>query len=247
MTIDPRRFVPGWHWTAEDIEVLREHYLLDGWETVAARLGRSRSAVFKKAQCLGLVRERRWTEKEDAEVKQMLADGIGIATIAGRLGRTESGVFHRARRIGFPTGRPADFEYLYPAAERTGFAPQTLIKIMRAAKMPIRVAQSEPKKRYWPARYRRHIVDPIDVDEAVEKWLNTETVGAAERRHGLKYGTLNHALRRAGHKHPPGHRPGQHWRVKSDFVDRFVEEHKLGTRRRGYQGIRPGRQERRAA
>lgn len=55
-------------WTADEVEVLEEHYRKhgakwDGWDGLLPR--RSQNAINKKASALGIVHERYWTPEED--------------------------------------------------------------------------------------------------------------------------------------------------------------------------------------
>lgn len=59
-------------WTAEEVEVLKEHYRKHGakwggWDELLP--SRSRNAINKKASALGIVHERYWTPEEDSVLR----------------------------------------------------------------------------------------------------------------------------------------------------------------------------------
>ena len=73
---------------------------------------------------------------------------------------------------------------------------------------------------------RRHshtCVDPFDVDEAIQRWLATETVSEAARRRGVSATSLANWLRDAGVIGAPAGRRALH-RVPSEDIDRVIRE-----------------------
>src|SRR5690606_27835463 len=75
-----------------------------------------------------------------------------------------------------------------------------------------------------------HIVEPADVDAAVEAWCATETLQEAARRHGYEASVLRLLIekaRAAGDTRvpsPPRKRRGR-WRVNSELVDELFAEY----------------------
>lgn len=89
-------------WTAEDDALIRELYPTHPAYEVAARLGRSTDAVWKRVPVLGL--EKRhvpdpWTEDELADLRRSYATQ-SAPVIAARLGRTASAVRQQAAVLG---------------------------------------------------------------------------------------------------------------------------------------------------
>lgn len=70
--------------------------------------------------------------------------------------------------------------------------------------------------------YHRKIVDSFEVDQAVEKWLETETVKEASRRVGIRADRLRYLLSTSDVKVPrrPEHR--RQWRIPMATIDKAV-------------------------
>lgn len=76
-------------------------------EEIAARLGRSGSAVTARIARLGVAENlrRTFSEAEDRTIRQARAAGETYAAIARKLGRSEGAVKDRARRLGLAARR----------------------------------------------------------------------------------------------------------------------------------------------
>jgi hypothetical protein len=208
-------------WTPAEDAVLREHYRTDPRKAEALLPHRTRDAVAMRALRNGWARPRRWTERETATLQGNWGT-MKLGAIAKLLGRTVTAVWLRARKLGLGVGCPVGFEYVDSAAKRTGYDHAQLRIILRTAGVRISTAESlgtAPRRRY---------VDPFDVDAAVAKWLESETVESGARRHNVAGHNLRNWLRAAaasGVKMPrePG-RFNARWRVPSKTIDRVVTE-----------------------
>lgn len=109
---------------------------------------------------------------------------------------------------------PVGAEFLSDAAERTGYKPEQIAKIIAWHGAEVRRwGNGRRRARPWALR--------ADVDAAVAAWLDTETVQAAAQRRGIPPTTLRDWLAAAGHKRPARH---QHWRLPSATIDAVVAE-----------------------
>ncbi len=99
---------PGRPYLAHEDEAIRTCLAArDNLVTLAVRLGRSPDAVRLRAQHLGVHRprpRRRWTDWEDALLRDGYTTALGCAEIAGQLPhRTAGSVAARARKLGLAT------------------------------------------------------------------------------------------------------------------------------------------------
>ncbi len=212
-------------WTPAEDEALRAAYSSGGIRAACAALPkRGEHAIYHRANRLGLSRRRRWTADELERLRAQW--GLeSLDAIARALGRTRLTVYWQAQRLGLPLGCDEDHEYLSAAAARCGYDTIQLRRILKWAGVPVLSAYSRKR------RGRTHLVDPYEVDDAVARWLRTETVEAAARRVGTTGCVLLKWLRKAGvePQRAPGWKPGtrenkRHMRVESAEVDRVIRE-----------------------
>jgi len=161
---------------------------------------------------------RQWTRGEDARLRLLWDGDSTVAQIALKLKRPVTSVYWRAQHLCLPLGVPEGREYLTTAAARAGFTVTQLRMILAWADVSIRRTLSRPTRR---ARGYHH-VDPIDVDDAVVRWLATETLHAAATRHTLCDQTVADLLAARGITRPAALRGRLHWRVESHIVDEVV-------------------------
>lgn len=204
----------GTPWTEAEIVLLRESYASGGINAAKVALPhRSACSIFHRAhKLLGAARRRHWT-KHDLERLEFLWDAShSLPWIAKQLGRTLKTTYQRAQELGLPLGCPRGYEYLTNAGIRTGYTTGQLRHILRWAGCPIHPALSRTVR----GRKRSHVVDPQDVDDALERWHATETCETAARRRGRCGETLKRRLQHLGVFAPGGKR---HLRVTEDQVD----------------------------
>lgn len=182
-------------WTTAEDECLRDAYSAGGIALARRALpDRSDVSLYKRARRLGLSRRRRWTHADDEALRDLWDLGLRLSAISKQLNRTKATIYWRAQKLGLPLGCPDGFEHLTAAADRVGYSPCTLRRIMRWAGKKVRAALSRPTGGHW----RRQIVDPVDVDEAVAAWLRTETANSAAKRLGISGDRLRARLRKVG-------------------------------------------------
>lgn len=204
-------------WTPIENETLRARYVSDGPANLAASLGRSWSSITKRAARLGIHRRARWTAAEDATLRMLWGD-VGVRAVARRLKRTPLTVYWRAQKLGLSLGVPRGLEYVSHAAARTGFPLASLWMILRWAGVSAPVAMSRPAKR----PRHTHVVDPFDVDDAIAKWLATETLAAGAERVGVAAETLERWLRASGLAVPEKPLGKRRWRIPTETIDAAV-------------------------
>lgn len=218
-------------WTTAENQMVRDLYTELGPDELARRLNRTTTAVEKKAGSLGVKRRRRWTPQDDRQLRELWGTA-STETVARAMRRTPATTYWRARKLGLATGATFGREYLSAAAERAGFATASLKRVMRYADQPLHRTASRPTG----ARRHYHAVEPADVDDAVQAWLESEDVYPAAKRHGICGETLQRWLREArasGFDVPPEPKRHKHrWRVPSATIDAVVQW------RRGFESLR---------
>lgn len=228
-------------WTEAELAVLRARFVEEGPDALLSALpGRSREAIGNRAHKLGLYWGR-WTPDDDRKLQSDWGF-ISMEHIARGLGRTKRAIYDRAHKLGLERGIPEEMESLTAAAARTGYAlpefrwilayagvrPQEPMSI-REHRNVRRARQSEKRRARGEGGTRarklfhRQCVDPLEVDEAVAKWMTTEKVGSAARVRGICAATLRDILRRAGYPMPS--RYGT-WRLPSADIDKAIESHR---------------------
>jgi hypothetical protein len=206
----------GWRpWSPAEDARLRAALAVGDAKSASAVLGRSLAAVFHRMRRLGIKKRRRWTRADESTL--LLMWGKPIGRIAKELDRTVITVYWRAQKLGLGLGCPNGYEYLSEAARRCGYCTGQLRRILSYARVPLRRAMTRRD-----STRDTHIVEPELVDRAVAKWLETEPLEAAARRHGMRGEQLERILRASGTALPP--KPGRkrHWRVPSVKVDMAV-------------------------
>jgi hypothetical protein len=194
-------------WTADELATLSRAYARGGYKAALAELpGRTSTSIMHKAERLGVLRRRRWTAANDAELRDLWGDGLSLPRVAKALGRTEATTYWRAQKLGLTGKLPPDHESLSAAAVRTGYGTGQLRAILRWAGFPVKRAFSRPTR----SRKHFHIVDSLDVDEALARWHATEPLTPAARRLGVGVDALRKRLAAAGVV-SPGHK--RHLRV----------------------------------
>lgn len=204
-------------WTPAEDAVLRVRYEREGAAAMAQALGRTLGSVHHRTRALGLYTHRRWTAKDDAQL-EMLWGETSLAWLARKIGRTVFATYKRAQDIGLPLGLPDGDEYITTAISRTGYHGGPLRRILKWAGVDIRLAMSRP----CGARRHFHIVDADEVNDAIARWLKTETLQGAARRHGIDRNTLAGWLEASGLPLPPKPDGKRHWRIPSDTIDAAV-------------------------
>jgi hypothetical protein len=206
-------------WTPERDAVVRARYFTDGAAPIAADLGVTVAAVFHRASRLGLLKSRPWTEGDDKAMRELWGE-MNLRALAKHIGRTQAAVYTRGQILGLTSKVPQGFEYLTSAAVRTGYGTGQLRKILAWAGVSIGRAVGRPRKQ---RKTRRHfgIVVPYDVDQAIVRWLESESLNAAALARGVTGETLARrlALVEGVPPKPPGKR---RWRIPTALIDRAL-------------------------
>lgn len=214
MTVDP-----------DTADFLREHYPTQGAAWCAERLGLTWRQVIRRAKALKLRQNQPWTEADDNRLRYVWG-AQSVEAIAKLLGRTPKATYQRAKVLGLGLGCPHGYVYLGHLADEVGFSRETTRAILRWAGVKLRQGPKNPSstvrgKGPGP-RYVTWIVDRSAGVEAVERFLEHETLNAAAERCGLSAETLARWLvedGRSGTK-PKGKR---RWYVSREVVDEVVQ------------------------
>ena len=170
----------GVAWSKAEEAVLREKYGRVHAKTIGKELGRSTHAVMHRASHIGLQSRRRWTD-EDKRTLRALWGERSLGQIAKELRRTVKTTYQMAKMLGLELGCPRGLEYLTAAAKRTGYTTGQLRSILKAQGVRLLPAFSRPTR----ARRHYHVVDPLDVDDAVARHVKAWPVQHAAREYGI--------------------------------------------------------------
>lgn len=174
--------------------MLRRYYAREGAPRICAITGRSRRAVYVRAQVLGVSAYRRWTPRED-RVLALEWGEVARRSLQRKLpGRRWGSIVWRAKRLGLGSaaqGRVSVAE----AARRAGFSWDAMASILTAAGVRLeRFAGGKTLAR----RSERLVVDPDAADAAVRAHLRRETIAQGARRVGIAKATMRTRMERAG-------------------------------------------------
>lgn len=204
-------------WAPAEVATLRRLYPTTDARELAAKLDRSTRSVQQKAKALRVLKKRRWTATDDAQLRELWSE-LTLPALARRIGRTQATTYWRAQKLGLELGVTQGREYLTTAATRTGFETATLRKILSWAGVKLFPVMGRPTG----ARRHYHQVDAFDVDAAVEAWLETEPLACAAERRSIGADQLRYWLGLAGIRQPSKRKAKAHWRVKTADADRVV-------------------------
>lgn len=205
----------GRRWTAAEDEQLVARYETEGPAPLAAALGRTHRAILVRAHRLWLAMYRRWSEKDDARLR-LLWGWRSVTGTALELKRTPAATYQRAFLLGLPLGCPQGKEYISAAAARSGYSRKAMAGILARAKVEVRGSMTLGKA---GRRASRHVVDPIDVDDAIAAHMATETVSPAAWKRGVAAEKLQALLEQAGHRRPARR---CRWLVPTKVIDDVV-------------------------
>jgi hypothetical protein len=220
----PKRKAPDW--TDAEKDVVRQIYPTGGWAAVKQALPRrTKTSILKKACELRVAPKRHYSRSENLTLERLWEAGLELDRIAERMGRTPGSVYDHALAIGLRVAVPRGFECLTLAAERSGFARESLRAVLRWAGVKIHRNLSDPAARKKMPKWHRHYVDPLAVDDAIARWMKTETLLAAAKARGLHDFVLKRWLVEAGiiEPRPPGSRRLR-WRIPTETIDRVIME-----------------------
>jgi hypothetical protein len=194
-------------WTEAEVATLCARYAKTPRAQMMAMLpGRTWSAIQLRASRLSVKAPRWWTEHEDALLREMWPE-TGRRTIMKKIRRTWNAIAQRAHALGLE-GRWSGYVTISAAAQRTGYGPRTLLRILDAyrahwAALPVTercefAAASPMKQGASHSRCPRRVVDAQAVVDAVEWWMSLERRGQAAERLGVPYTTLVAMIGRSG-------------------------------------------------
>lgn len=168
---------------------------------------------------------KRWTPAEDRALALQWGE-LSVRELRQKFGRTFNAIYSRATQALRLSARLQGTESLCAAAERCGFGVHHMRRILDAANVhyerPYPAQGTTPSGR--PTGVERRRYDPLDVDEAVNAWLRTETMNAAAKRIGVSEFALRRWLRAAGVIE--GSQKGKPRRIPSETIDSVVANHR---------------------
>jgi hypothetical protein len=214
-------------WTEAEIEIVRAHYPSGGAaECMPLLPGRTPKGLRHCARKHKIRGDGQWTEHDDHRLK-LNWGARPLEWLANDLKRSRDAVYLRAEKLKLGLGVPQGLELIGTAAKRCGFAMKTLRNILnlygvRTIEQPARIRTARDRRTKHVkqrSRFHRMMVDPFDADDAVEKWLATETVTSAAKRRGVNPEKLRRHLRNAGVKPVAKSRV---WRVQTEVIEKVV-------------------------
>lgn len=165
------------------------------------------------------MRGQRWTPAENELLRKMWGE-YSERELRNRFAprRTWTAIYdHATVTLGLPRGAPQGHLYITQVARLCGYTTQAMVTILRWAGVAMHRAYSGPQRPRKMARRTdgtprrrstRHIVDLDDARDAVEKWLDAETISESAARLGVPRPTLCTAMRETGALAPQFKAPG---------------------------------------
>lgn len=183
-------------WSAEDVAFLREHYRRRGCAWVAAKLGRSRCSVFRRAQRDG-VRRQAWTAREAATLMREWGE-VAPRELRRKLpGRSWAAIVSRARVLRLPSASRGVVSIL-EATRLTGLSRPTLLRVLAEAGVRVmRRRASTARRGETQAAYRWWVVDPDEACDAVRAWLDQRRAHLTWAQAAAHCGVCGQVMRRA--------------------------------------------------
>ena len=203
----------GAPWTAEEDDFIRANYRSLGAPRTAEALGRSYAATCVRACGLKAQKTTHWSIAEDRRLT-LLWGHFPIKEIAEKLGRGEYACAVRGAKIGLERGPQRGMQRLTQQAVRTGFARETLRRILEWAEVE---AESVPSCTGYGIEPRKAFCD-VEVDEAVSRWMAMEVVAEGARARGIDRSVMM-ALLMSGKFAVPKRPRSSRWRVPSEALD----------------------------
>ena len=207
-------------WTSAEDATLRAAYSKRGGlrRAIKALPHRTEKAIVIRAGRIGaVVYQRAWTVQEEDILRREWTE-VSARTLRDKLpGRTWYAIFDHARRLGIARGIPQGYVTVKAAAQRAGYAQQTLSDLL--------VRHNVRVKRRNTVRSERIdrptcMVDWADVQRAIEADLRLETIAQAARTRGICSQMLALWLREAG-AYTKGVR-GRHVRLAPEVIDAVI-------------------------
>lgn len=110
----------------------------------------------------------KWSSKEKERLALLWSELEMPGLVKAFPGRTEGAIRRQAFILGLSGLAPQGLESIKASAIRTGFCYQTLVSILKWARVTIQNSRAIARKR--GTQYRCRFVNIYDVDEALERW-----------------------------------------------------------------------------
>jgi transposase-like protein len=198
--------------TLDDLIALRQAG--HSYREIAQRTGISSSALKRQLRQHSPRTRSPWLQQDDDMLTLLVQSGASVGEMRRALNRDESALYKRAVHLGIGVGCPPETELAQTAARRSGFAASAFARIMEWAE--VKAGKS------FSRGAGRKCYEVANVDEAVARWLRTETVNAAALRLGVPTSTLLRWLREEGIL-PTGRLSRTMHRVESALLERVVQ------------------------
>lgn len=213
-------------WSDAEKSALRANYATVGAKGLLNLLPtRSFSSIVGMAKKLKIA-SRHWSDAERATLKKFFATE-SMDALAARLGRSVNAVMKEAQLLGHSHADMIQGTQTIAEACRVyGYSWSEMRRLLRFSKVNGERILFDPVKASKSKHGVRKYYAVLAVEQAVERWRNTETPGAASVRLGVASGTLRQWLREAGVKGDPNAmRSGRtrlEWRIPRAVLDRVV-------------------------
>lgn len=205
-------------WTEAEEAVIREYYPklkrknhAKVWAELLARVpGRSKFACQVRANRLGIVVKKPWTEEEDDGLRQRWSDCSASTILRYLPGRSWNAVLLRAKNLGLE-GRWQGFMSLRVAANVAGYSVEGLQTILDVMHVPLQHKSAVTRSGKRSGVHK--MVEYDEVVEAIENYNKLETPRQAGERWGVPGSQVAKWVLQAGLRAP-----------KSGVVIRFPPE-----------------------
>ncbi len=217
------------YYSDAEVAILQKYYPSGGPQACIPLLpGRNEPGIVQAAKRRGIhCHPPQWSEEQIATLRNQW-HVTDISVLAKKIGRSRTSIVLMVKKLGLKRGIPEGCESITAAARRTGFDVPTLRNVLSFAGVHVSKSQTMDKKKRHSrfVSFRQHHVDSFSVDEAIEKWNQSELVSGAADRRGISDHVLFNRLARDGIIDKPniGRRC---YRVPTVLIDQTIAKYGL--------------------
>lgn len=198
----PPSGMAGRPWTPEEVAVVEAGYgVLDQDKLLAQLPGRTWDSIKLLAKRRGFAKgPKPWSSSEDAVLREFW-QLLDPEDLAARLpNRTWASIWKRASALGLQVGIPQGYASPHALALEFGLEVTTLLRVLKAYGVPIRVPYSKFRDDDDPSPRRHRMVDRFLAEGAVKLYVYDWTVPRAASALGVGEQMLRKRLRARGYQ-----------------------------------------------